>query len=335
MSSPLYTTITADLFSKIDLLLNTYVFNGYSALAQALQAPLGTAVLLYITLLGLAITQGFIQLSFNAFIKSAIKIGLIFTFVLQWGVFSDWVVTFISDGSTELSSILLQANPLSVSDEQASDMQSLLQAVLIEFTRIGSWIWRAGSWGHWGPYFSAIIVWAAGFSLIAVALFQWLAAKMIMAMLFVTAPLFISFTLFKPTHTFFDRWLGMLCSQAFLLLLLSSVIALAMHLAHWVLADTYTEKAVGFSLVGFVPILLVVIVCIGLLLRVSSFASLLGNSVTTLSGTSLLANHVSGIIAGGSIGMGGKRMLSPITHVSTKKAMATRKSTMPYRTFSK
>ncbi len=63
MSIVSYMTIVEQLFTELDVLLNNYVFHAYNALAGYLRAPLGLAIVLYIVLMGLSITQGWVKLS--------------------------------------------------------------------------------------------------------------------------------------------------------------------------------------------------------------------------------------------------------------------------------
>jgi len=69
MSIPSYDTVVDAVLNEIDLLLENYVFNGYSALADYLSGPLGIAVTLYIILMGYSLAMGWLSMSMREFSK--------------------------------------------------------------------------------------------------------------------------------------------------------------------------------------------------------------------------------------------------------------------------
>lgn len=128
------------------------------------------------------------------------------------------------------------------------------------------------------------------------AVFELVLAKIMLAILFSTAPLFISFTLFKVTQGFFDRWLGACAGFGLLMIFVSSMLALALSIAQWAIADIYISHAVGLSLVGFVPVMIIGFIGVGILLKASQLAQSIGGTITTVSGSSLLAGVIGGAI---------------------------------------
>ncbi len=298
MEIPTYATIIEELFSELQNLLSSYVFQGYNAMASYLRVPLGLAIVLYIVLMGISISQGWIKLSMSHLSKSALKLSLIYTAAMSWGWFSASVVDLITTGSGQISAILINATPIHLPHLAGEGINGALQTVLIEFTKIGSWVWDMGSWHNMGPYFTAVIIWGFGLALILVSVFELALAQIMLAILFATAPLFVSFTLFKPTQGFFDRWLGACVGFGLLMIFVSSMLALALSVSQWAIAGTYASHAANVSLVGFIPIVAVGFIGIGIILKAAQLAQSIGGTVSTSSGASMLAGTLGGFIGG-------------------------------------
>lgn len=302
MAIPFYWSIVERLFTELDLLLNNFVFNGYSALANYLKTPLGLAIILYFILMGLSVTQGWIQLSIANLVKSVIKIGLIYTAAMNWSWFSFYVVDLLNKGAGEIGSVLVSATPIPIPHFAGEGINGAMQSIVIEVTEIGSWVWNQGSWNNMSPCFTAALIFGFGIVLILVALFELVLAKIMLAILFSTAPLFISFTLFKTTHGFFDRWLGSCVGFALLMVFISSMLALALSLIQWSIAGMYANHAANITLVGFVPVMIVGFIGVGILSKSAHLAQSIGGCVTTTSGSALLAGAVGGAVGGALIG---------------------------------
>ncbi len=297
MMAPSYATIVEMLFTEIDLLLANYVFNAYSAFAHYLKLPLGLASTLYIILLGLSISQGWIELSMRALLKSASKLALIYSAAMSWGWFSYYVVNFISLGAGQLGNILVTATPIPIPHFSGSGINGAMQSVLIEFTKIGVWIWDMGSWRNLGPCFTAVIIWGFGYALILIAIFELILAKIMLAILFALAPLFVAFTLFRVTHGFFDRWIGACVGFAFLMIFIASVVSLNLSVAQWAIAGIYAERAIHISLVGFVPVMIIGFIGVGVVLKAAQLSQNIGGTISTLSATSSWAPNIGGMIS--------------------------------------
>jgi len=318
MSTPTYMTIVEQLFTELDTLLNNYVFNAYGAMSGYLKAPLGLAVVLYIVLMGLSITQGWIKLSMSNLVKSSVKLAVIYMAAMNWGWFSQNVVDLISKGSGQIGDVLVGSTPVPLPQFAGSGINGAMQSVLIEFTKIGSWVWNIGSWHNMGPCFTALLIWGFGYALILVAIFELVLAKIMLAVLFATAPLFIGFTLFKPTHGFFDRWLGACVGFGLLMLFVSSMLALDLSICQWAIAGTYAAHATNLSLVGFVPIMIVGFMGVGVILKVSQLAQSIGGTVTTSSGSALLAGTIGGAVGSSLSTL--RTLKSPLSAVGAAKS---------------
>ena len=298
MSLPIYINVVSGLFLEIHKLLDHYVNNGYHALMNALKYPLGIVITLYIVLLGYSISQGWVRLSMSQFVKSALKIAIIYTFAMNWDFFSANVIQFIQGGANQLGGVIFHASNPSVSYYGHGGIEAALQKILVQFTKIGFWFWKRGSWHSVTPYLEGIIIWGSGISLLLVAMFQLILANIMLALLFVSAPLFIGFAIFKPTQGLFDRWLGNVVSFSLLILFVSIVLGFVLSITNWAISGINKNNLMTLNVVTFVPIVLVVFIGIGLVKRVASLAHEIGMATSTLAFSTNLANTIGEYIGG-------------------------------------
>lgn len=317
-------TVIVKFFGEVDFLLHNYLFNVYNSLAQNLRHPIGLVVIIYITLLGFAISFGWIKLSISTLTKIVIKIGIVYTLALNWGFFSEYVVTLISGGANQLSAALMHSTQLSLPHVVGSGVNGALQTVLIEFTKIGTWIWHSGSWNNFAPYFTAMITWGFGYSLVLVVCFQLLIAKIMLAVLLSLAPLFVVFVLFQSTYGFFNRWLGALVGYALLPILVSAVLALSLDMSQWSIAGVYASKALNVSLVTFVPIMVVSFISIGLVQHVARLSHNIGGMITVFSSRANLATGLRGAVTGLVLPVGAMSGIGALNGAATARAVAKR-----------
>jgi type IV secretion system protein VirB6 len=291
-----YTNVISGLFTQLDSLLNDYVYRSYDAIANHLRYPLGLAIIVFISILGISISQGWVKLSMSNFIKSAIKIGLIYTFAMNWGIFSEWMVHGIQDSAGQIGDWLLQAMPLQVPASAGSGINGALQYVLTEIVSMGWDLIISGNWYNVTPKIIGFIIWIFGCSLIFVAIYEVVLAKVMLAILFATAPLFISLTLFKQTHSFFDRWLGAIAGFIFLLIFISAILALVLSMVQWGINDYQSSHMSTADILSFIPPVVVCVLGIGLVLKVTQLAQAIGGTITTASAAELMAAGIGGFI---------------------------------------
>lgn len=298
MDTITFYTVILQFFTELDLILKNYVYNGYGALASYMKAPLASAVVLYIAIMGLSVMQGWIEMSMRHFVKSMLKISLIYFFAMQWDVFSDWIVNGLEQTAGEIGTVLISATPIPLPHFGGEGINGAIQSVLIEVTKIGAWTWNTGSWHNMGPCFTALLIWGFGYVMLMIGIFEIVLAKLMLALLFTLAPLFITFTLFKPTHGFFDRWVGAIVGFALLIIFTSAILGLALNIMQWAIGGMYLDQATHVNLVSFIPVMIVGCIGIGILLRAAHLAQAIGGTITTSSGSALLAGTVGGIVGG-------------------------------------
>ena len=284
IAMPRYFNIVLGLFDQIHHYLNQYVFEGYHHVALALRAPIALCITLYIVLLGYSVSQGWVAISVKHIIKLTVKLSVVYTLAMNWNFFSHYIVNFIQQGSSELGATLFQSNQHFSSVNTQQGIEGVLQSVLTHFTKIGYWLWRRGAWHSVGPYFEAIIVWTSGLSLVLYAVLQLLIANIMLSILFVLAPLFVSFMVFESTQLLFDRWAGHVISYALLTVFVSVLLSLALSIAQWSISDINEHNLLTtLNIASFVPIVLVCFISVAMIRRVSSIAHDIGLNFSTSS----------------------------------------------------
>jgi len=300
MNIPSYMTVIEQYFTELDLILNHYVFNGYSTLANHLKAPLGLAIVLLIVLFGISIMQGWLELSMGNVVKAALKIGFVYMLAMNWGIFSEWIVKGIEGGAGEIGGWLVNATPLPnpIPHLAGEGIDGAIQSVFIEFVKIGAWVWDKGSWHNYAPLITGMLIWGFGYAMLLVAIFEIVLAKVMLAVLFATAPLFITFTLFEKTRSFFDRWLGAIVGFSLLMIFVNAMLGLALSMAQWAIGGVYLDHALHITVVGFIPSMVVGFLGVGIILKAAQLAQSIGGTVSTSSGSELMGAAVGGFIGG-------------------------------------
>ncbi len=291
---PTYTDIVLKTLSEIDLLLKDYVFDGYHALSASLSVPLGLLATIYICLLGYAITLGWVKISMGNFVKICLKISFIYLAVTQWGWISNNVFGFINSAIGQLGDALISATPTHIPG--ADGIDGSMQVVLIEFTKLGGVVFASGSFGNLGGWLDGAVLWAFGYTMIGLALFELIIAKVMLAVLFVFTPLMVLFCFFKPLHGVFDRWLGAIISTALLQLFVVAALTFSLSLSYWWLEAHFTDAALKIGNYGTLPIVILGIICIGLIWKAADLAYFIGGAVSSLSASILAAGIIGGYI---------------------------------------
>src|SRR5262245_21305975 len=102
-------TFIVSLASEIDKLTNHFVFDGYTALATLLKAPLGALIILYIVLMGYAIARGMVQTPHQELFKFVFRTGFIYMAAMNWSFFASYIKDLFVVGSETIASTLMRA----------------------------------------------------------------------------------------------------------------------------------------------------------------------------------------------------------------------------------
>lgn len=291
---PTYTNIVIRVLTEIDMLLNNYVFNGYSALSGYMKIPLGIIATLYIVILGYGVMMGWVRLSMNNFVKAVLKIGLIYMAVTEWGWISQNLIGLVNNAIGGIGDALISASPIHIPG--ADGINGAMQIVLIQFTKIGGMIFNTGGWSNFGGWLEGIVVWGFGYLMIGLSLFEIILSKVMLAILFVFIPVIVVFCYFKNFQSIFDRWLGAIIGFALLQLFVTAALTLALSLAYWWEAANMGFQAIQIGNYGTLPIVIIGIICIGIIFKAADLAQNLGGTVTTASASAMLGGMIGGAV---------------------------------------
>lgn len=293
---PIYTNIVVRILTEIDMLLNNYVYNGYSALSDYMRIPLGVVAAIYIAILGYGVMMGWVSLKMSNFVKAVLKIGFIYMAVTEWGWVSQNFVGFINNAIGGLGDALISASPIHIPG--ADGINGAMQIVLIQFTKIGAVVFQTGGFTNFAGWLDGMIIWGFGYLMIGLALFEIILAKVMLAILFVFTPLIVTLCYFKPLQGTFDRWLGAIIGFALLQLFVTAALSLALSLTYWWEATNIGATALHIGNYGTLPVIIVGILCIGLIFKAAELAQNLGGTVTTASASAMLGGMVGGAVGG-------------------------------------
>lgn len=297
MESPIYSTVLSGLTSQIDIITKDFVFHGYNALANALSAPLASVCILSIVLMGYGISRGAIKAPMDAMYGFIFRMGFIYFFAMNWGNFSEYFVDFFIKGMGELGTILMKAT--SAKDAHLEGVTDGLQSLYTDIIRMGVWTAKKASLRHWAPIVVSFLIFLFGSIVVLFALFELIAAKLMISLCFCTAPFFIILTLFKETRPFFDRWLGFVVGFSLVLLFVSAVMGLSMSLLHWSIAGLLANEAENMDLVGWIPLAVVAVFCTACLFKAVAIAKHIGGACHTGTGASMVGSFIGGTIGAG------------------------------------
>lgn len=283
-------TFIVSLTTEIDHLTQHFVYDGYTALANLLKAPLGAMIVLYIILMGYAMIRGLIQTPHQELFKFIFRSGFIYMTAMNWGFFAEHIKDLFVVSSENIASTLMNAMH---GKSSMSSINQGLQNVLNEILSLGSELFAAGSYRKLTPYFAGFIVCLSGCITVGLALIEIILAKLMLAVCLCTAPLFICFTLFHQTKSFFERWLGVLVGFSLMLVFVSSVVGLVVHLLHWVTQNLLHHP----TQMTWVPLFIVSALYIMGITQAANIGKSIGGALCTSSGPAMLSGFIAGSLS--------------------------------------
>lgn len=218
--------LAADFVSQFVDPLDSFVTEGVSNLAGALEGPLYAGATLYIVIFGILVVLGYVRAPIQDFVINVIKIVIIVTLVTQVGEYNFYVkdlfFTQLPDG---ISQALGQVQGSSTSP-QAVQSGAAFDTLVTQVLSLAEEIRKEGSWRNWYPIIMAVVfgVVASIVSIILLALV--LFAKVALALVLVIGPIFIALALFRVTQPFFSSWLAAAVNFVLLQVLVLALITL-------------------------------------------------------------------------------------------------------------
>lgn len=295
-SIPTYETIVLTTLNEIDLLLHNYVYNGYAAISDYMRIPLGIIATIYLVIFGYSIAMGWVKVSMGNFVKSILKIALIYMVVTEWSWVSQYLVGFVNNLIGGIGDALISASPVHIPGVDGID--GAMQETLIQFTNLGNTLFSDGGLSNMGAWLQGILMWTFGYLIVGISLFEIILAKVMLAVLFVFTPLIAVFCFFRPLQGTFDRWLGSIVGFALLQLFVIATLALGLSLVYWWLSAHKISNIIGLGNVGTLPVIIIGMVCIGFVLKAAQLAQNLGGVVSTSAASAMVGGMVGGFIGG-------------------------------------
>ena len=315
MSNHDYSSIILDLGTKVDAITQSFTVNGYKAMSQALVKPLGTLCVLFIILTGYSIMRGLIKTPMQEFVKVAIRIGVVYMLAMNWDVFASYFLGLFVDGASALGAVMMKANQSHMSSGSGANINGSLQSVLTDIINVGTFAVKKSSYRNWTPWITGMLIYLSGIAVVGLAFFEILLAKLMLSICMSVAPLFLCFTLFDQTRSYFDRWLGTLVGYAMVLVFVSTVVGICLEMVHWVIAPLQGSQSVNITLTDWIPLFLVSGLAMMAILAVTGVAKGIGGSCST-SGT---GSAMVGGFMGSALGLSmGASKWTGLTHVTQK-----------------
>ena len=277
---------------KINLITNTFTFDGYAALVEVLRAPIGAAIILYIVLMGFLAIRGRLENPLNTFTTFIFRVGVIYLLALNWGNFAAYIRDFFVIGSETMANALMKA--VSKSHHQATIFQGL-QSVFNEMVDLGSSTLNEGSYRNISPYICGVLIYLSGAATLGLAFFEIVIAKLMLSIILCTAPLFLSLTLFDQTRALFDRWLGLLVGFSLVLVFVSSVLGLTIDLMSWAMTQVDVNQH-DLSSSAWLPLAIVAVFCIMGILEATNIGKSIGGSASTSGGAAMVGGFLAGAV---------------------------------------
>lgn len=299
---PTYQTIVVTTLNEIDLLLQNYVYNGYTAISDYMRIPLGIVATIYLVIFGYGISMGWVKISMGNFVKVVLKIALIYVAVTEWAWISEYFVGFINNLIGGLGDALISASPVHIPG--ADGIDGAMQMTLIQFTKLGNAFFKAGGITNMGPWVQAFLMWGFGYLIVGIGLFEIILAKVMLAVLFVFTPLITIMCFFKPLQGTFDRWLGAIVGFALLQLFVIATLALGLSLIYWWVGQHTVTSIFHMGNVGTLPVIIIGMICIGFILKSAQLAQNLGGVVSTSAASAMVGGMVGGFMGSTMGGIG-------------------------------
>lgn len=172
----------------------------------------------YIALMGYQLLLGRGGVRLTDLPITAMKIGLILSFLTSWAAYQTLVYDFLFHGPQEISRILLaQADRLS--STFGSDVFSGLEKVFYDLTGAAEVYGRQAGGNvnilQGGPALGSGLLWMSAVVMLLSTVGLILAAKIVLGFLLAMGPVFIGLFLFDATRGFFDGWLRTTIAVAF------------------------------------------------------------------------------------------------------------------------
>lgn len=202
-----------DLFTYVDAATAKYFLDGAEKVTGAMHNTVSTMLILYVTLWGLATWRGMIKEPIMDGTMRVIKIVLITTFANNASEYTSGVATFLYEWPPALAGVLMGTT--------ATTTTQLIDQCAASGLDLASKAWETASITNLGGYVVGITIFAITLVVALIAASIIIGSKFGLSILLALGPIFILMLLFDYTRHYFDKWLGLVVTSGFAIVMTS------------------------------------------------------------------------------------------------------------------
>ncbi len=295
--------IYSGLGRAIDGFLSTYVVSVSNSLALGITPIVASGITLWVILYGFAVSRGEVDEPFNVFAWKTTQFSIIMAFALSGGIYQQEIVDTVYALQSGLAKLV--APNSGIVSATGNNICELIDSLDEKTGEMGLFIIMRGASklpiGGWLDLVAGLLVLFANTVLIVMCGGFVLMAKVAMAFVLGTGPMFIACLAFPPVRKFFDAWLSKLVTYLLMVVVLAFAVGLSISIADSYLQHALSTRAeiadpVNQVKEAFALFALYITLCIFVYQAPQIAAGLAGG--TALTGGGLLQRAVNGLRGG-------------------------------------
>ena len=264
--------IVHQLTTTVDCNIQTLAHDGYGALFGAgggFGGVLTAGLTLYVALLGYQLMLGRTQLRVSDFAVRAVSLGAVLALATQWDTYQAVVYRLLFDGPRQMATVVLAG----IQPPQSAFKGDVLEGLQRAFDDLTGF--ANGYAAHapvnanpllGGTSMGALLLTAAGSTLLLSTLGIILACKIVLGVLLGMGPLFIVMFLFDATRGVFEGWLRATLAFAFVPLLAILLLGVILVILEPSLVQIEQQSAAGiFVLAPTYSVVVLILVFVGVM----------------------------------------------------------------------
>jgi type IV secretion system protein VirB6 len=264
--------LVRQLTTTVDCNVHTLAHDGYSALfgqSGGFGGVLTVALTLYVALLGYQLMLGRTQFRVSDFAVRAVSLGAVLALATQWDTYQAVIYGLLFDGPRQIATVVLGAiqPPQSIF---RGDILDGLQRAFDDLTGFANGYAAHGPANAnpllGGASLGALLLTAAGSTLLLSTLGVILACKIVLGVLLGLGPLFIVLFLFDATRGVFEGWLRATLAFAFVPLVAILLLGVMLVILEPNLLQIEQQSAAGvFVLAPTYGVIILILVFVGVM----------------------------------------------------------------------
>lgn len=206
--------LVEDVINLIDTAMTTYILDTFNNIAAALLPSFRNILVLYFMLYGLAIWRGLVELPAKELANRALICSLIYGLVFTFSIYNTFLVDVLTNSPDALAGAVSGTTGNAISTDLGLIYQNALDATARAFDVDGWFL----------PYVLGILIFLAATVAVTLTLFNIGIAKIAIAILVATGPIFIVLRLFDFSKKMFDAWLQQVINYILLIVFTVAVL---------------------------------------------------------------------------------------------------------------